>query len=348
MRVLLLLRFILFPLFGLTFYLSIDYWNANRIARYGEGDGITVGEYLKGWVSFAGVVTEDETATKLPGELAQMMPKAPEGWSMQATVPEDLEPYLPKGTDRKLAAYLRAVVNPRKGKGLNEVRQTYVRDGQIVIVEMIRYPDFVFTSFAATAMKMELQMTSTKYSPRSFMTVRGMEFVEDVLPEKEEVPLRYFIGNVASQIWVRVLASASLSDPELLAVFQTLHVPAMNADVVEKVPGMGEVPVIVLASAMEADARAEWEAERARQVAEEAEKAAAARAEQEAADAIAAEEEADRERGITKDEETGVKVRKGTGEGSAKPGAKTKAGFGSDGCEMVDGRKVCGTAEPEE
>lgn len=350
MRALLLLRFVLFPIFGLSFYLAIDFWNANRMARGGDGDGITVGKYLQGWVSMAAMATEGDDATILPGDLATMMPKAPEGWSMQPTQPQDLDAYLPEGTDKTLAAYLRAVASPRKGKGLKEVRQTYTQGSRMVIVEMVRYPDFIFTSFAATGVKFELQMTMPEYQPRGFMTVRGMEFVEDVLPE--EVALRYFMGNVSAQIWVRVVASRSMSDQDLLAFFGTLHVPAMNANVVDRVAGMGEVPVIVLASAMEAEARAAWEAERAAHVSEEAGKAAekaAERAEKEARQAAKEEAKArkaeDKARGVTTDEETGVKVRKGKGDARSKE--KTKAGFGDSGCKDVDGRKVCG-AGPEE
>jgi hypothetical protein len=340
-----LLKFVIPPLFALCGYLAFDFWNANRMARMGDGDGVTVGEYLSGLVSMAALAAESEDAPDLPGDLEAMMPRTPEGWAVQPTVPEDIAAYLPEGVDPELAAYVGAVVNPRDGNGVKQVRQTYSKGSQRVVVEMIRYPDFVFTSFAATGVKFELQMTSPKYRGQGFMTVRGMEMVEDVLPE--EVGLRYFMGDVSSQIWVRVLATRTMTDEELLPFFQTLHVPAMNGNVVDKVAGMGEVPVIVLASAMEAEARAVWEAESAARASEEATKAseqAAERAAKEAEQAAKAEakaqEKADKARGVTTDEETGVKIRKG--EGDAKKKDKTKAGFGDDGCALVDGRKVCG------
>ena len=334
-------------------YLAFDYWNVNRMSRMGDGDGVSVGEYLGGWLSLAQSASASEAGGPvMPTELAAMLPKPPEGWTLRPTDPADIDAYMQAGADEKLARYVRAVVNPRGGNGVHEARQTYENGPRKVVFELVRYPNFIFTSFGAAALKMELQMTHAKYSGRDFMTVRGMEFTEDLLPE--EVGLRYFFGTVADQFWVRVLAPRTMTDEELLPFFETLHVPAMNADVVEKVAGMGEVPVIVLASALQEETRAARDAERndeaamkERQYAEkraqaEAEKAAqqeAARAEEAARE----QEAADRANGIETDLETGIKVRKGTGDGK-NAAEKPKAGFGADNCTKVGTRKVCGGA----
>ncbi len=334
---------IFFPvLFGMG-YLAFDFWNANRMARYGDGDGITVGEYVSGWLSFADVVNgSDEDATALPAELAGMMPKTPAGWTVRPTEPGDVDAFLPAGAEEKAVKMVRAVVTAREGNGLRQIKQTYQNGPRTVVVELLRYPDFIFTSFAATALKMELQMSGMEFESRSFMTVRGLEIREDRMPE--EIGLRYLVGNVGSQIWVRVLAPRSMTDEELLPFFETLHVPAMNANVVEKVAGMGDVPVIVLASVIEEETRAAMQAEReaeqarleAERAAREAEAAAAAEAEAEA--------EAERAAGVETDSDTGVKVRKGTGDG----GQNTKSGsggFSDEGCSMEGARKVCGGGE---
>lgn len=342
----LVMRLILALFFPLLFgagYLAFDYWNVNRMAKHGDGDGVTVSEYLGGWVSLAGAVgAAGEDGPALPGELAGMLPKAPEGWSVRPTEPGDVDAFLPTGADEKAVKLIRAVVNEREGNGLRQVRQTYQKGSRTVVVELVRYPDFIFTSFGAMALKMELQMSGAEFRGRDFMTVRGMEINEDVLPEG--IALRYLVGDVADQIWVRVLAPRTMTDQELLPFFETLHVPAMNANVVEQVAGMGEVPVIVLASVIDEQTRLAREAERdAEKAAREAERAAR-EAEMAAEAAAEAEAEAERAAGVETDADTGIKVRKGTGEGGQNT-MEGGAGFTDDGCVMEGARKVCGGAE---
>jgi hypothetical protein len=65
---------------------------------------------------------------------------------------------------------------------------------------------------------------------------------------------RYFTASVGAQIQIRVLASRRLKDEDIVPFFETLNVQAMNAAVVDRQPGLGEVPVLVLGSALgEAD-----------------------------------------------------------------------------------------------
>ena len=188
-------------------------------------------------------------ATEMPSDLAMMLPKAPEGWTMRPTEPGDIDAFLPAEGSEKALREVRAAINPRGGNGVREVRMTYANGARKVVFELVRYPDFVFTSFAAAHLKMELQMNSSRFSGRGFMTVRGMEINENELPD--EIGLRYLVGDVAGQIWLRALAPRTMTDQDLLPFFETLHVPAMNANVIEKVAGMGEVPVIVVASVLE-------------------------------------------------------------------------------------------------
>ncbi|MFZ1467951.1 MAG: hypothetical protein WAT09_03125 [Paracoccaceae bacterium] len=357
-RMLLVLMKLMFPLMGFCGYLAFDFWNVNRMARFGDGDGVTVGEYIGGWVSLgAAVGGGNGDGRVLPTELLAMMPAPPEGWTVRPTQPDDVDAYLQSDADDELTFYIHANLKPRGGTGMREARQTYESGPRKVVVEIVRYPDFVFTSFAATQTKMELGFIRAKYQGAPFMTVRGMEFTEDLLPK--EAGLRYFFGNVSAQIWVRVLAPRAMTDQEMLTFFKTLHVPAMNAMVVDKVAGMGEVPVIVLASAIEAETRQAWEAERSTEQTEKerkrAEEKAAQKAVWEAEEKSRAEEQAkdeaerqqkadDRAKGVERDEDTGVKVRKGTGDGSKKT-KKSDAGFGQDGCKVENGRKICGAEQ---
>ena len=344
-RVLLLLMKLIFPLMGLLGYLAFDFWNVNRMARFGDGDGVTVGEYIGGWVSLGQAIGSSSAADgpPMPTELADMLPKAPEGWTRRPSEPSDIDAFMPADGNEKLTKYVRAVVNPRDGNGTKDVRLTYENGPRRVVFELVRYPNFIFTSFGAMQLKMNLQMTSAQYGGRNFMTVRGMEITEDLLPE--EVGLRYFFGSVGSQIWVRVLATRSMTDQELLPFFETLHVPAMNADVVDKQSGMGELPIIVLVSALDEDrrvARAELQATETKSRAQEREKRNAERAAEKAA---REQDKEDRANGIERDVDSGVILRKGAGADKKKP-KKTKAGFGDDGCTVEGGRKICGT-EPE-
>jgi hypothetical protein len=331
-----------FSLMSLGGYLAFDFWNVNRMAKFGDGDGVTVGEYMQGWLSLAEVVgASEDDAAALPAELAAMMPKAPEGWTVRATEPSDLDAFLPPDADEKALRYVRGVLNPREGNGLKQVRQTYVNGARSVVFELLRHPDFVFTSFGATGIKMELGMTRAKFQGRDFMTVRGLEIHEDVLPDG--IGLRYFIGDVADQIWVRVLAPRTMTDEELLSFFQTLHVPAMNANVVEQVDGMGEVPVIVLASVIDEETRAARDAERAEVEAAEADERAKAEAERAAAEEAEQKAADDKAKGIETDEDTGVIVRKGTGK--SKKADRKEGGFADESCSVESGRKVCGGIE---
>jgi len=352
------------PVIGVCGYFAFDFYMANKFARTGDGDGVSIGEYISGIVpGVAAIGVGVETPPEMPTELAAMLPKAPEGWAIRPTEPGDIAAYMPENVDEKTSRYVAAVVNPRGGNGTEEARFTYTNGPKLVVFEAVRHPNFIFTSFGATQLKMELQFTTSRYSGSDFMTVRGMEFTEDLLPE--EAGLRYFFGSVSSQIWIRVLATRSMTDMDLLPFFETLHVPAINANVIDKVVGMGEVPVIVLASAMDAERRAAREAEkgtgklsraqeREQKKAERDAKRAAAKvkkaAEREAAEAAVATEQAeeqqkadDHAKGVGQDEGTGVTIRKGTGK--EKKSSKPKAGFGDDSCKMVGARKVCGGSD---
>ncbi len=336
---------LILPVFGLGAYLAFDYWNVNRMARGGEGDGVSVTEYLSGWLSLADALSAGD-AGDMPQELAAMLPAPPPGWTVQPTEPADLDALVPAMAETeagmKRLAEVRAIAAGREGNGIRDARLTYRNGARTVVFEVMRYPDFIFTSFAAMQLKMELQMGSLGDGARRFLTVRGMEFVEKDLPEG--YGLRYFEGNLSAQVWVRVLASTPMTDEDLLPFFQTLHVPALNGQVIEQVAGMGEVPVIVLASALAAEDRARWEAARDAEALRLAGDRAARAAEEEAARAAEAQAKADRKQGIETDAETGVVIRKGAAEGSvaAKDRKAAGGGLADSGCTQEGGRKVCG------
>jgi hypothetical protein len=91
--------------------------------------------------------------------------------------------------------------------------------------------------------------------------VRGLDVTEEF--PGEGIRARYFSADVGAQIQVQVLASRRLKDADLVPFFETLNVQAMNAAVVDRQPGLGEVPVMVLGSALNETDLAAFEADRA-------------------------------------------------------------------------------------
>lgn len=354
-------------------YMAFDYTMSNRAARAMGESEIGFGAYVMGWINLVEIVgTPDRGAETgaMPTELTAMLPRPPEGWTTRALTPQDVTAVLGsglKGEDLELAA---DALQENRGKGLEQARQAYVSpEGALVVFELVRYPDSVFTSFMAMSVKFELEMRTMAIPSQDFMTVRGFEVREVRLPAGS--PVRAFVGDIGGQLHLRVTAPADLPDLALLPLFQTLHVPAMAADVVRPVPGMGEVPVIVLASALEEEERAAYEAEAA--AARERAAAETARQEEEAKAASAGAAPGgeaggaaepgsgagaaagigtdgdDTAQPATGDDESGdgeTVVRRGVAKGSTPlPGTGGAAGFGGDGCRKENGRKVCGVGD---
>ena len=278
-------------MFALTLggYLVFDYRMTSRWAG-AEGQGsLSFTEYLGGLSGRVAGLTGAASASGLPTRLADMLPEPPAGWTVRPSVPEDVDSFLPRNTrkaDKAALAYVKAVARAERGKGVEGVALTYEKGDTKVLVRATRYPNVIFTSLAATAQRVDLQLTSAAFTGTEFMTVRGLDVTEDILPEGFRA--RYFLTDVGAQIHIRVLAPKRMSDRDLLAFFETLHVKAMNASVIDTSPGLGEVPVIVLASELGVEARKDYAARIARQEAEETSSAMAALQEAEARAAAAA------------------------------------------------------------
>lgn len=264
-------------------YLYFDFRMSAKWAGREDAEGLTFQEYVSGLTGRVAGLTGAANAAGMPTKLGDMLPKPPEGWTVRAAVPEDVKPFLPKSTknaDRKAMASLEKVVAATAGSGTESVTLAYERGDQTVLIKAVRYPNVIFTSLAAMQQRMELQMVGPEFRGTEFMTVRGLDVTEDLLPEGFRG--RLFLADVGAQIHLRVLAPKRMKDTELVPFFQTLHVEAMNASVIDKVEGLGKVPVIVLASAMDQAEREAYLAER--------DARAAAEAEREATERVAAEE----------------------------------------------------------
>ena len=273
-------------------YMVFDYKMSARWSGREDAEGLTFSEYLSGLSGRIAGLGGSAAAAGLPTRLADMLPKPPEGWTMRPTEAADVDGFLPKSTrkaDKDAIAAVKKVGQTEGGSGTEVAVVTYEKGDRKIVIKAIRYPNIIFTSFAAMQQRMELQMAATQFRGTEFMTVRGLDVTEDLLPEGFRG--RYFLADVGAQIHLRVLAPKRMTDEELVPFFETLHVKALNADVIDKVEGLGDVPVIVLASALDQAERETYLADVAARAAAAAEQDAKRQSEAEAAQAAAPAEE---------------------------------------------------------
>ncbi|KAF0114520.1 MAG: hypothetical protein FD150_1524 [Rhodobacteraceae bacterium] len=315
-------------------YMYFDYRMSAKWAGREDAEGLTFTEYLSGLSGRIAGLASASAASGLPTKLADMLPKPPEGWTARPVSAADIEPFLPKSAanaDKKAMAAIEAMVLADGGTGTEVATLAYERGDRTVLIRAVRYPNIIFTSFMAMEQRITLQMQSAEFRGTEFMTVRGLDVTEDLLPEGFRG--RYFVADVGAQIHLRVLAPKRMKDEDLVPFFETLHVQAMNASVIDKVEGLGEVPVIVLASAMDTAERDAYLAAVAAREAEAATREAAKRLEAEA-EATKAPAEA-----------TGGGFLSGLFGGSDDTGVKTETpdvSAGKIGCETgKDGVKRC-------
>jgi hypothetical protein len=260
-------------------YMYYDFRMSSRLAGGAEAKGLTFNEYISGLPDRLAGFSGAASAGGLPTRLGEMLPKPPEGWTVHAVTAEDIKPFLPnsKGkADKAAVSALEALASAESGQGTEVAALAYKKGDRTVLVRAVRYPNLVFTSTAALAERAELQSISAEFRGTDFMTVRGLDVTEDLLPEGFRG--RLFLADVGAQIHIRLLAPKRMKDAELVPFFETLHVEAMNASVIDKVEGLGKVPVIVLASALDDTGREAYFADRATRAADEDQREEAARA----------------------------------------------------------------------
>ena len=281
-----LLGFVLMLGLGAAGLVGLDYNHSRQVV---QGDDaapeLTFRTYLDAIPArLAKVTGSSGTASVLPGTLADMLPRPPEGWTVRPATAEDIDVFLPKNKDDgepEVLDLVRSIGSTGDANGAEVVILTYEKGERRVLIQALRFADRIFTDDAAFAERFDLQMASVRQPGQAFMTVRGLDVTEGSLGDT--IRARYFVADVGAQIRVRMLASKRLKDADIVAFFKTLHVKAMNADVVDRQAGLGDLPVIALASAMTEAAREVYEADRAERQsaavtrAEEQRKAAQAR-----------------------------------------------------------------------
>ncbi len=246
-------------------FLALDYSMARQLVTEADAEAdLTIPDYLGGLSGRLASLARSADPSGLPRNLADMLPRAPDGWAVRPATEDDAEVFLPResGSGEAMARDLiMDMVNPKVEDAAEVAILTYERGERRVIIKAVRYPDVIFTGAMATDQRFALQTKGAAYRGLSTMTVRGLDITEDMLPD--DMRGRLFFADVGGQIHLRVLASRRLADADLVDFFETLHVKAMNAAVVHKRDGLGDVPVIVLASALDRDARDAYDADRA-------------------------------------------------------------------------------------
>lgn len=258
---------------GVGGFLGLDYNLARKLATNEERPAPSFQQYL-GDLKLRAVSLVSSSGSSMAGpslttELAEMMPVPPKGWTVREGVAEDIDGFLAKNrkdNDPEARKVIEAVVKPVASKDGEAVILTFEKDSQRVVMKVVRHPDNIFTDPENLARLTGLQTAKAPFLRRDFLRVRGLDVAEENLPDKMRA--RMFHADVGAQIQIWVLAPKRMSDKELLPFFQTLEVNAMNAAVVDQEPGLGDVPVIVLVSALDDADRAAYEADRAARSAE--------------------------------------------------------------------------------
>lgn len=237
-----LIRVVVFLILGLSGFLALDYSMAGRwTGRVSEG--LSFADYLNAMIPAP-------RGADRPQGLQAMLPRPPEGWTVAATGSADLDSFLPKdrtSLPQGVLALLVSIAAPDPGSGVQTASLTYRRGERRVIVQAVRHP-------GPTLARMPLADALTPA-----MTVRGLDVAEAALPKSTRA--RLFLADVGGQVRLVVLASARMKDRDLVPFLRTLDVAGLNDSVSDRQPGLGHVPMIVLASALGKGARAMFEAD---------------------------------------------------------------------------------------
>jgi len=280
--VLRLIGFVSMAAIGLSGFLVIDYSMARTAAEARNEDAPSVEAYLGGLSSRIASLGASASGSGLPTELADMLPKAPEGWTVRPTEAADVDGFQPRSGsdgDPKARALIASVTDAGAASGGEAVVLTYEKGEQRVVIRAVRYPDEIFADSSYLVQRQQLQSAGATFRGLSALTVRGLDVTEDWLPDGMRG--RVLLADVGGQIHLQMVVPKRMKDADLLPFFETLNVEAMNASVVDRQDGLGQVPVIVLASALGEADRAVYDADRsARKAATAAHRAKALQAEE--------------------------------------------------------------------
>lgn len=203
----------------------------------------------------------EATGPALTTDLAQMLPRPPEGWTSRPAEGDDLKPFLPKERgklDDQAEKLIGSLARDNAPKDSTAVAMTYEKGDRKVIIKAIRYADAIFANPKAIA---ALLQEGTPFRQRDYLRVRGLDILESTLPDGMRA--RLFTADVGGQIQLWVMVPRRTSDQDVLPFFETLDVRAMNAAVIDREDGLGEIPVMLLVSDLDEAGLAAYQADRA-------------------------------------------------------------------------------------
>lgn len=268
---------------GVGGFLGLDYNLARKLATAEERPAPSFQQYLGELKNRAvGLVNFSRPGKAAPGltnELAEMLSVPPEGWTVRIAVAKDIEGFLAKNrkdNDPEARKLIETIGRSSAPKGGEVVVLTFEKGSQRIVIKAVRHADSIFTEAKGLPRRTDLQTAKSPFLRRDFLRVRGLDIAEETLPGKMRA--RLFFADVGAQIQFWVLVPKRMSDKELLPFFETLQVNAMNAAVVDQEPGLGDVPVIVVVSALNDADRTAYVADRAARSAERTSRRAEERA----------------------------------------------------------------------
>lgn len=245
----------------------IDFNRLVQEAEAAETEPPSLRDYLETVPGKLADLTQSVRSSARATGVEGMMPPAPEGWTARPLAEGpggDVEGFLPRSGNEGDAAgvdLVKAAASSKVEAGATVAIQAYERGERRVVFQIVRLPDSIFTDPAAADRRYTAKVAAAELRGRPFLSVRGLDVTEEFLGDG--LRARYFTASVGGQIGIKVLASRRMTDEELVPFFTALPVQAMNAAVVDRQPGLGEVPVLVVGSALSEENRAAFEADRA-------------------------------------------------------------------------------------
>jgi hypothetical protein len=235
-------------------FLAIDYNLARKKALAEDAGPLSIPAYVDDLYGRLSAFASASDAQDLPSALVDVLPKAPEGWTSRPAVAADHEAFVPQDrgeSDPNAVRLIRDILRLKFEDAEDVAAITYERGERRVVFLAVKYPERLFTNPEAYDQKYRLQTEGARFRGLDSMTVRGLDITEDMLPDGMRG--RMFLANLGGQVQLRILASRRMKDDDLVPFFQTLNVKALNAMRAEPEEGLGEVPVILVASALSRD-----------------------------------------------------------------------------------------------
>lgn len=212
-------------------FMGLDYFLA-RQAKAGPAYGVR--EHLS-------LRTGGLSETLFPPNFEDMLPVAPEGWSVRDWAVADLALVSGRAAS-DLPADLQGQIDARttamktRMPDLELVRRTYQNGQDVVLVELLLVPEGEGDGPGGAALDSIFGASATMGEPRFFGSIRGLNL--QARTEGSDGTLRHMNGSIGKQIHLNVVTNAD--DRRAFDVLARLNVAGLNKLSAEPVKGLGE------------------------------------------------------------------------------------------------------------